>query len=268
MERTAEGWRIPLPAREPAGARRELAEYERVNANWPPYPQADPTAEPPSRGGGVESLVSALALLVMYWRTGPASEAGPFTARGCAESARIVSGEWWRAVTALTLHGDLTHVLGNAACFLCFGWAVGRQVGGGTAWLLILLSGALGNLLNAYLTDLDHSAIGGSTAAFGAVGLLTVFQFARNYRRYKDLRSVWGRSWVPVGAAAAMLAMLGADPSTDLGGHLWGLAAGLGLGAAALPLLEKETPEWVQAVLYVVFGAIISCAWRLALAGR
>ena len=40
-------------------------------------------------------------------------------------------GAWWRAVTALTLHADVWHVVGNAVASLVFVSAIGRWLGSG-----------------------------------------------------------------------------------------------------------------------------------------
>src|SRR2546422_5158304 len=39
----------------------------------------------------------------------------------------IVAGEWWRTVTALTLHADVPHLLGNAVASVVLVGAVDRK---------------------------------------------------------------------------------------------------------------------------------------------
>jgi len=57
---------------------------------------------------------------------GPAAS---WVERGSADAGRIVRGEWWRAVTALTLHADVAHTLGNAVALMS---------GGGTTRVLYM----------------------------------------------------------------------------------------------------------------------------------
>jgi len=45
---------------------------------------------------------------------------------GSGVAGLIVHGQWWRVVTALTLHSDFMHVAGNAVAFIVFLTALGR----------------------------------------------------------------------------------------------------------------------------------------------
>ena len=75
-----------------------------------------------------------------------------------------------------------------------------------------------------------HSTIGASTAVFGALGLLVghALVWRRAARRGRP-------AWLPIGAALALLAMLGTEGErVDLWAHGFGLATGVALGAIAL----------------------------------
>ena len=61
---------------------------------------------------------------------------------GSMDAGLVASGQWWRTVTALTLHGDLGHLMGNSLFGAVFGMFAGRHLGSGLAWLLVLLCGA------------------------------------------------------------------------------------------------------------------------------
>ena len=107
--------------------------------------------------------------------------------------------------------------------------AVFRAFGFGVGGALALAAGALGNLANAFVQAPSHATIGASTAVFGALGLLVGRALAL---RRTPLR---GRpAWLPIGAALALLAMLGTEGQrVDLWAHGLGLAAGVVLGALA-----------------------------------
>src|SRR5205823_3241225 len=57
--------------------------------------------------------IAAFALVAFFFVTGERSDNRWF-ALGSADAARMHGGEWWRALTALTLHADLAHVASNA----------------------------------------------------------------------------------------------------------------------------------------------------------
>ena len=109
------------------------------------------------------------------YATGPAAGGSMWFSHGRADALRLFS-EPWRMITALTLHADGQHVIGNAISGSIFGTMVARRIGPGGALFAILLSGIIGNTLNAlhHLPD-GHYSIGASTAVFGAVGMLVNF---------------------------------------------------------------------------------------------
>ncbi len=188
---------------------------------------------------------------------------------GLLSSQRLVShGEWWRAVTALTLHADVPHVVVNLAAGLLFGGWLTTSFGAGMAWLLILLSGALGNALTAwtYFPE-EHRSMGASTAVFGALGLLVGDALGQLCQRRQ------GRSWwrwiLPLGAGVSLLAYLGAGEgkaSVDVLAHLSGFFVGLPLGfAVALLQPLRRFSSTAQIVCGLLAGGGLVAAWEVAI---
>ena len=255
-----DGFTLEVADSEATRADALLRAWQRENESPPPAPP--PPAPIDARAVG-HALVVAGFLLALYAATGPSSgEDSGFGARGSAESARIRAGETWRAVTALTLHADFGHVLGNALAGALFLSAVFHLFGFGFGGALVLIAGALGNLANAFVQAPAHATIGASTAVFGALGLLVGHALARPgaalHRR---------PAWMPIGAGLALLAMLGSEGArVDLWAHGLGLAAGVVLGtcAAQLPPRRLASPV-LQAVAGAVALGAIASAWWLAL---
>ncbi|HUF60759.1 MAG TPA: rhomboid family intramembrane serine protease [Verrucomicrobiales bacterium] len=141
--------------------------------------------------------------------------------------------EWWRPLTALFLHSNPLHLAGNLVAGALYGFLVARSLGYVLGWILILLSGYLGNVLKAMLVYPDpHRSLGASTAVFGALGILAGMALVE-YARSGPQRS---RRWwiVPLGAALALFGLTGiGDAQTDSLAHFTGLACGVLLGAAA-----------------------------------
>lgn len=198
--------------------------------------------------GGREPTMIAMGCLVLffwlYGRTYPSLAMYPkrWLDLGSSEAARILSGEWWRIFTGLTLHADGAHVVGNAVIGGVFVWLASRRLGSGLTWLLTILGGGLGNLINAVVLGPPHNSIGFSTASFAAAGLLAgiapfgVGGGVHGLGSGSLPRRLYGfvsSALVPVAAGLGLLAMLGAGENTDLGAHLFGFLSGLGLGLGA-----------------------------------
>lgn len=191
-----------------------------------------------------------------------------WTDAGAAVSTKIIiEGEWWRATTALTLHGDLPHFAANLATGLLFAAFVTPQLGSGLAWLAIVLSGTLGNLLNALFYAREaHASIGASTAVFGALGLLVASECVSRLRS-PDTRRLW-HLVLPLGAGLGLLAYLGVGDEqkhTDYMAHLCGFVAGLGLGAVlSLVPIGLQTNRAVQRLCGLAAVALLGFAWWMA----
>ena len=59
-------------------------------------------------------------------------------AAGRVDGELIRDGEWWRTITALTLHSGLRHLVGNIVFGVFFGLFAGRLLGSGVAGLAIV----------------------------------------------------------------------------------------------------------------------------------
>ena len=97
-------------------------------------------------------------------------------------------------LTALTLHGDMLHLLSNLAFGALFGYPAARLFGPGVAWLLILVGGALAYGIDALLHPPQHYLLGASTAVFTALGLIAAYGWRRHLRDW----SPWMRNASPL----------------------------------------------------------------------
>lgn len=256
------GWRVEVLAPDHPRAVDELTRYVRENRGW--------RRVYGGRAGFANArwtLVCLGSLFLVYGLTNTALPSlGLYPERwydlGAAVSEDILAGQWWRAVTALTLHADPAHVLGNVVIGAAFVVPVCGELGLGLGLLLVLLSGIGGGVLNAFFQAPGHSSIGFSTAVFGAAGILSGLRAVLGHRFFP------GRSWaVPVVAGLALLALLGVGgENTDVGAHLFGFVAGLALGVGAAVPARRGVPGriWQIACGLAAFGLPV-LAWVLAL---
>ena len=176
------------------------------------------------------------------------------------------AGEWWRAVTALTLHLDHGHLIGNLLAGMAIGTLAAQLLGPGLAWLAILLAGTLGNLLAALLRAPDHTAIGASTAVFAALGIVSAFTRQRRWLQ-RDLRL---RRLAPLGAGVLLLAYLGfGGERTDVGAHVAGFAVGLAVGWVLARWYERvprgPRAQWRYGGLA---AGLLLWSWAIAIGAR
>ncbi len=145
----------------------------------------------------------------------------------------LEQGEWWRPFTALFLHGDLAHLLGNLLIGGMFCLMAAKSLGAWKSWPLILVGGTVGNFINAMAhRGESFSSIGASTATFAALGLLVGLVLATETMRgrYMKLRSLA----IPLISGTLLFSMFGtAGENTDVSAHLWGGLCGAALGVIA-----------------------------------
>lgn len=244
-------------------AKEELRLYEEENHNWPPALLAE---RPQSNN--VLATLSVLLLVASFHNLSLlninllGNHPVDWIGLGNAHAGKILHGQWWRLLTALTLHADWLHLLSNLVIGGLFIVRLCRDLGAGLGWSLLLASGLLGNLCNALLQQPDHRAVGASTAVFGTVGLLGAIGLIRHRRNFR-------RRWMlPVAAALAMLALLGSSGErTDLGAHLFGFLCGFGLGLGAERLVGRygRPGALFNLLLSLSCAALVLLAWWAAL---
>ncbi len=217
--------------------------------------------EPHHPGAFNAALAAMGTLLIFFMVTGARDDSVRWFDRGSADAAQILSGELWRTITALTLHADLGHVLGNVVAGTLFVTPLGRSLGPGLAILLVLVAGAGGNFVNAILHGTAHSSVGASTSVFGAVGLLG----GRGVVRRGRTGARGHRRWAPFAGGLALLAMLGTGPRADLGGHLFGLLVGVGLGILVALAIRRPPSTAMQWLLGATAVLAVLYSWGLAL---
>lgn len=208
--------------------RHQLACYDRECVSWPPRPTRDIVPVP--KHVPLSPLLWVLSIFAAFWAQG----ARPgLTDAALLDADRVFNhGEWWRAVSALWLHGDVGHLVANAGGGLLVFTAVVATFGFRAGWWSLAGAAILGNAAAVILNHgQPYRSLGASTAVFAALGLLTgravrVMSHARHPQRWRTLL-------VPSAAGLAVLGLLGAGGvNIDVLAHATGFAAGGALGFA------------------------------------
>ena len=250
---------IVVPTPFAAQARIEIDAYAMEN-------QASPSVTPAvlEQGNGwpgVFGYAIVLVLMFLLQRQGILSE--EWFDAGKTNAGLIRQGEWWRTVTALSLHSDLIHLVGNIGFGGLIGLFVGQLLGSGLAWISILFAGAAGNLLNALVRDPRHTSVGASTAVFAAFGIIAAFA---SIRRRQTHASKFAR-YAPIVGAAVLLSFLGTSGErTDVFAHVAGFFCGLLLGALLGKLGDRiVTGTRNQFLLGIGALGCLAVTWLIAL---
>ncbi|MFK7894390.1 MAG: rhomboid family intramembrane serine protease [Myxococcota bacterium] len=210
------------------------------------------------------AYLCALSMLAFHLGLQSTDRWERFVQLGDSQAALVLHGQLYRLCTALTLHADLSHVLGNTLFGGFFLAALSGRLGVGLGLLSFVVAGTLGNLANAVYYTSSHSSIGASTGVFGLVGVLA--GLAAWHRHHFAPR---GRgAWVALGAGLAIVAMLGAGgPRVDFSAHLFGLVAGALTGVGlAFPLAHSPRPGPLgQGLAGTLAFGILAASWYFAL---
>ncbi|MCH7225078.1 rhomboid family intramembrane serine protease [Haloferula sp. A504] len=228
-----EGFVLEVDEEDAEPIEQELALYEEECRE---VPAAMPEAVGHSPGLGVALLwVLALGFVFLRQMTDPA-----ITDRFMNSSIDVIKGgEWWRPLTALFLHADLEHLMGNIAIGGFFCLMVATAFGPWRGWVLVFLCGYVGNLLNAWLhMPGPFHSLGASTATFGALGLVVGHGSVAVLRSH-HLREM-KRLLVPLGVGLGLFGWFGiGGADTDVSAHLLGAGCGVVLGVF-VSLLRRD----------------------------
>ncbi len=250
------GWGIWVHARDYRRARNALEQYFIENRGL--KRDADPEAA--ARAHGYAGIWAAVLLALVYFAVGRTGQTHSLWSHFGASAIRIVDGEVYRTVTALLLHADAVHLLGNMAGLAVFATAVCYFAGWGAGTLMVLFSGSAGNLINAWVYGSGHLSIGASTAVFGAIGILSGYQF---FRRRKNAFHKTA-AWLPLACGLALLGFLGTGDHVDLAAHLFGFLVGI-LAGIGYAMANTIIGPFGQKICMCIVAAVLLGAWA---AGR
>jgi len=99
---------------------------------------------------------------------------------GAKVNSAILAGQWWRLLTATTLHGGVLHLLVNCVSLSNIGPLLERISGQERFAAVYALSGLTGSLASFCFNS--HPSVGASGAIFGLGGALAVF-----FYRHREL---------------------------------------------------------------------------------
>ena len=182
---------------------------------------------------------------------------------GIADAGKILRGEWWRTITAMTLHGDSRHLAGNlvsgflALSLLHYRIPLAKLVP------FLAVASAVANFFVALTVQTNFRSLGFSGFVFATIGCLAVIEFRLMPRETHGML----RRFAPLCGAASLAVFLGLGENADILGHLYGFIAGLLCGF----IPKKKTLRWgaptaVTDIFWIfAYYVLFIIGWTLAL---
>jgi rhomboid protease GluP len=183
---------------------------------------------------------------------------------GAYNSFVFQSGQYWRLLTGVFLHGGIAHILFNAAALYQLGQEVESVYGWGRTLILFIASGVAGSTASVLFGSFSRVGIGASGAIFGLIGVVGVFGYRRggSYGRAVTRIAV---QWAIFGLAFGFLGPLLGFGRIDNTAHVGGLIAGAVLAFIVPPERQRVSAVWNAAG--ALAAALVPAAFAFALLG-
>lgn len=131
----------------------------------------------------------------------------------------------WRFVTAIFLHGDISHLLFNLLALALFGSVLERMIGSRRFLLVFFVTGILANLISVFFYN---ASLGASGAIFGVIGVLILLNPKLKVWIYFMPLPIWaaGIVWV-IGDLIGIFVPNGIANLAHLSGIAFGIVFGI-----------------------------------------
>ncbi|SFV52037.1 FIG056164: rhomboid family serine protease [hydrothermal vent metagenome] len=164
----------------------------------------------------------------------------------------VLGGDWWRLVTAMFLHGGMTHILMNMFSLYIIGRPIEINFSPMHYITIYLITGILGGLTSIYFHPVTV-AIGASGAIFGIFGALAgeLLVFRENLGRngqaiLKDFGIIIGIN-ILIGLSI---------PNIDMSAHAGGLLSGL-VGGFVVAKYPRKFWMFIVGSIFVMLASYL-----------
>ena len=158
-------------------------------------------------------------------------------------NSNALTGEYWRFVTSIFLHGSTVHLFYNLFALFFFGVALEKLIGSRKFLFVFFASGIIANIVSV---NFYGSSLGASGAIMGIIGTLTII---------KPLMMVWAFGLIlPMFIAAILWVIgdiLGVFMPSNVGNiaHLSGIGVGFLIGLVLRNYIKKRTKKVKKVVI-------------------
>jgi len=206
---------------------------------------------------------NVMVFIAMAYTNGSLTASFPFSLSvhfGANYGPLTLSGDWWRLLTYMFLHGDIFHIAMNMWCLWNLGSLCESLYGRWTYAAVYIITGVAGGVASLVWNPGVWS-VGASGAIFGLTGALiaSLYLGEFNLPRYAIQANLKSLLFF-----AGFNILLGISPIGDLFGihvdnacHIGGLVSGLALGALIARVAPQHDSSRRVGVLVVVALAVV-----------
>lgn len=169
----------------------------------------------------------------------------------------IASGEWYRLLSPMIIHGSILHVGLNSYVLYIFGPNVEQAFGTARFVVMYIAAGFMGSALSFAIPP-DQGSLGSSGAVFGIAGVLLVFLYKR---RRETFINQYLRNIVFFIVANLVLGLTILSGVVDNWAHIGGLIGGVLLGIGFDQRKESAAPAAGAAMTISVIGIGVALIW-------
>ncbi|MCU1247003.1 MAG: rhomboid family intrarane serine protease [Edaphobacter sp.] len=197
--------------------------------------------------------IAVFGWMVLHGVSATDPTTGQLVHYGATNAYLVLSGQWWRLLTATFVHVGLLHIATNMWCLWNLGLLGEPLLGPAGLIAVYLITGVAGNLLsllfNVFQRDGVSVGAGASGAVFGIAGILIVLLSNKKlpipaFELKRLRRSViqFAVLNLIIGVGANFTSIVRIDNKAHIGGFLSGLA----LGVPLLPRMTSGRTRYLQ----------------------
>jgi membrane associated rhomboid family serine protease len=206
-------------------------------------------------------ILACILVSILFWLVGPSGVDVQYFA---FSRENLLQGRWWTLITALFIHADILHLLGNMLFLYAFGNSLENEVGPAKTLFAFFAGGILSFLLGVFFYAPTDLLIGASAAIFtltAVVLLVKPLKFSFIFL-------------MPLGLVAIIYIIYnivavqtGVEGNIAYSSHVIGFAIGIPMGMAWSKNLLKNLLITFGLFLLYLFITIILLPYVLQLLG-
>ena len=176
----------------------------------------------------------------------------------CVDASLIRSGQYYRILTGIFLHGSILHLLFNCYALFVIGSQVENFMGKFKYLIIYLFSGICGSIFSMIFSS--YPSIGASGAIFGLMGALVYFGY--HYRVY--LGNVVKSQIIPLILLNLCIGFLssGIDNFAHIGGLIGGSLISIAVGVKDKSSTFERLNGFIISAIFLIFIIYMAFVYR------